>query len=63
MEMRNFKTISYTEAQYQKAKNKAPEIIFFYNNLGLFCLLIPVIIGCKLYYLLELHWFCFFLIG
>lgn len=48
---------------YQKAKKKVRGMREFYINLLLFCVAMPIIIGCNLYFVPEYHWFWFSLMG
>ena len=63
MEIKKSDTEFSEEFQYKKAKKKAREIRYFYINLSLFCLIIPVIIGINLYFVPEIHWFWMSILG
>ncbi|WP_432671422.1 2TM domain-containing protein [Flavobacterium sp. SM2513] len=63
MEINPTKILSEAEMHYQKAKKKAREIRSFYINLGLFCVLIPVIIGINLSFVPQFHWFWLSILG
>lgn len=48
---------------YQKTKKKVREIRDFYINLSFFCVAMPIIIGCNIYYVPHFHCFWFSLLG
>lgn len=48
---------------YEKAKKKVQNIRSFYVNIGLYCLIIPILIFINLTYTPEFHWFYFSMTG
>ena len=51
------------ERLYRKAKKKAQNIRSFYINLGMYCVIIPMLIVINLKYTPDFHWFWFSMLG
>lgn len=51
------------ERLYRKAKEKAQNIRGFYINLGMYCVIIPVLVFINLKYTPDFQWFWFSMLG